>query len=296
MFVEHFHNNTIPNGSELRKRLIFATLIGCWLVQVVAGQTPVFNDEFNKAAGTAPESANWTAETGGGGWGNEELQFYTESNENAFHDGRGSLTIKAIKLPSATTLDCWYGKCLYTSARLKTKGKFDFKYGRIEARIKVPRGAGVWPAFWMLGNDIDKAGWPNCGEIDVMEFIGREPFTVYGTLHGPGYSGSKSIGGSITLSDGTTVSDDFHVFSVEWTRNEIRWFFDGKNYKTITRTDIPKGTAWVFDNPFFIILNFAVGGKWPGGPDRSTQFPQSMLIDYVRVYDSKDLQKLIPGQ
>ena len=278
------------NKPDLRKHLIHAILICCGLVLGVAGQIPVFKDEFDKAAGTSPDPDKWTAESGGGGWGNEELQFYTRSADNAFHDGRGSLAIKAIKLPSATNLDCWYGKCQYTSARLITKGKFDFQYGRIEARIKVPRGVGVWPAFWMLGNDIDSAGWPNCGEIDVMEFIGREPSTAYGTLHGPGYSGSKSIGGSITLPDGKKVSDDFYVFSVEWTQNEIRWFFDGKNYKTITRTDIPKGTPWVFDHPFFIILNFAVGGKWPGSPDRSTQFPQSMLVDYVRVYESKDMQ------
>ena len=290
MGFARFHNNAAMNGTESRKRLIQAILIYCGLVVSVVGQTPVFKDEFDKTAGSAPDPKKWTAERGGGGWGNEELQFYTGSNENAFHDGRGSLAIKAIKLPSATNVECWYGKCQYTSARLITKGKFDFKYGRIDARIKVPRGAGVWPAFWMLGNDIDKAGWPNCGEIDVMEFIGREPSTVYGTLHGPGYSGSNSIGGSITLSDGKKISDDFHVFSVEWTQNEIRWFFDGMNYKTITRNDTPKGTPWVFDHPFFIILNFAIGGKWPGGPDSSTQFPQSMLVDYVRVYESKDTQ------
>jgi beta-glucanase (GH16 family) len=286
-----FHNNAILN-TELRNRLIYAILICCALVLGVDGQTPVFKDEFDKTAGTAPDPEKWTPETGGGGWGNEELQFYTGSNENAFHDGRGSLVIKAIKLGSETEtkLDCWYGKCQYRSARLITKGKFDFKYGRNEARIKVPRGVGVWPAFWLLGNDIDKTGWPNCGEIDVMEFIGREASTVYGTLHGPGYSGPKSIGGFITLSDGKKVSDDFHVFSVQWNQNEIRWFFDGHNYKTITRTDIPKGTPWVFDHPFFIILNFAVGGKWPGSPDGSTQFPQSMLVDYVRVYELKDTQ------
>ncbi|HVQ55254.1 MAG TPA: glycoside hydrolase family 16 protein [Pyrinomonadaceae bacterium] len=285
-----FLNNATLDGSELRKRLIHAILICCGLGLGVAGQMPVFKDEFDKTAGTAPDPEKWTAETGGGGWGNEELQFYTGSNENAFHDGRGSLAIKALKPGSSTKLSCWYGECQYTSARLITKGKFDFKYGRIEARIKVPRGVGVWPAFWLLGNDIDNTGWPNCGEIDVMEFIGREASTVYGTLHGPGYSGSKGIGGSITLSDGKKVSDDFHIFSVEWTQNEIRWLFDGKNYKTITRNDIPKGTPWVFDHPFFIILNFAGGGKWPGSPDSSTLFPQSMFVDHVRVYELKDQQ------
>lgn len=247
--------------------------------------TPIFRDEFEKEVGTPVDSAKWRAEIGGSGWGNEELQFYTASKENTFHGGNGTLAIKAIKLDRTTKLDCWYGKCQYTSARLITKGKFDFKYGRVEARIKVPGGAGVWPAFWMLGNDIDKTGWPNCGEIDVMEFIGREPSTVYGTLHGPGYSGANGIGGSMSVSAGKRVFDDFHVFAVEWTKDDIRWFFDGKTYKAITRQDIPPKTRWVFDHPFFVILNFAVGGKWPGSPDGSTQFPQSMLIDYVRVYD-----------
>jgi len=245
---------------------------------------PIFRDEFEKEVGTPIDSAKWTAEVGGSGWGNEELQFYSESKENAFHDVNGTLAIKAIKLDQTTKLSCWYGKCKYTSARLITKEKFDFKYGRAEARIKVPSGTGVWPAFWMLGNDIDKTGWPTCGEIDVMEFIGREPSTIYGTLHGPGYSGPNAIGGSISVSDGRRAFDDFHVFAVEWTKDDIRWFFDGRNYKTITRGDIPPNTDWVFDHPFFIILNFAVGGKWPGGPGGSSRFPQSMLIDYVRVY------------
>ena len=245
---------------------------------------PIFRDEFKKGIGKPVDSTKWTAEIGGGGWGNEELQFYTDSKENVFHDGSGFMAIRAVKLDPTAKLDCWYGKCRYTSARVITKGKFDFRYGRVEARIRVPRGAGVWPAFWMLGNDIDKTGWPNCGEIDVMEFIGQEASTVHGTLHGPGYSGADAIGGSITLPNGKKISDDFHVFAIEWTKDAIRWFFDGKNYKTITRHDIPPNTRWVFDHPFFIVLNFAVGGKWPGSPDASTQFPQTMLIDYVRVY------------
>jgi len=283
-------NKAVPGKRTFRRFLIRLFLINLMIYSfgvnaICQTSTPIFRDEFNQTDGVLVDPIKWTTETGGGGWGNEELQFYTGTNENVFHDGSGSLAIKAIKLDLTSKLDCWYGKCQYTSARLITKGKFDFKYGRIEARIKVPRGAGVWPAFWLLGNDIDKAGWPTCGEIDVMEFIGREPSTVYGTLHGPGYSGAKGVGGSITLSDGKRVSDDFHVFSVEWTQKDIRWFLDGKNYKTVTRSDIPKGTQWVFDHPFFIILNFAVGGKWPGSPDVSTAFPQAMSIDYVRVYN-----------
>lgn len=206
----------------------------------ICAQVPIFSDEFDRAAGSTVDETKWTREIGGGGWGNEELQVYTTSNGNSFHDGKGSLVIRASVVGPQTKLDCWYGQCKFTSARLITKGKFEFKYGRIEARIKVPVGQGVWPAFWMLGNDIDKAGWPACGEIDVMEFIGREPLTVYGSLHGPGYSGANAIGGNIILKTGKKVSDDFHVFSVEWTEKEIRWFLDGKKYKTVKRRDLPK--------------------------------------------------------
>jgi beta-glucanase (GH16 family) len=241
-----------------------------------------FADEFTGQRGQAFDLSKWTAEIGGSGWGNEELQYYRDDVENVHLDGKGNLAITARSVNSARDLSCWYGKCLYTSARLITKKKIEFKYGRIEARMKLPEGAGVWPAFWMLGNDIDQAGWPGCGEIDIMEFIGREPSTIYGTVHGPGYSGVNSIGGSISLTGGIRPSD-FHVYSVEWSENEIRWFFDGKEYHKFSRTSVPTGSKWVFDHPFFIIINFAVGGKWPGSPDRQTTFPQSMLVDYVRV-------------
>lgn len=247
----------------------------------------LFADEFNGPLGTAFDSSKWAAESGGGGWGNEELQFYTDSTDNVRLDGRGNLEIRALPLPTSTDLSCWYGKCRYTSARLITKGKFDFTYGRAEARIRVPEGAGVWPAFWMLGNDIDKVGWPECGEIDIMEFIGREPSTVYGTLHGPGYSGDKAISRSVSLPASKKIASGFHIFAVEWERSEIRWYFDGKLYSTLTPKDIPQGSRWVFDHPHFLILNFAVGGRWPGSPDSSTRFPQSMLVDYVRVTSIK---------
>lgn len=242
----------------------------------------LFSDEFKGESKQTFDTAKWTAETGGGGWGNEELQFYRDGIRNAHLDGKGNLVITAEKIDPAGDLTCWYGKCLYTSARLITKKKFEFKYGRVEARIKLPQGAGVWPAFWMLGNDIDRIGWPACGEIDIMEFIGREPAKIYGTIHGPGYSGAASVGGSITLT-GDKRTSDFHIYAVEWSENEIRWFFDGKEYHKFSRTNIPSGSKWVFDHPFFIILNFAVGGKWPGSPDSKTRFPQSMLIDNVRV-------------
>ena len=248
-----------------------------------------FADEFSGSFGRSFDFSKWSPEIGGAGWGNEELQFYTKNVENVRLDGNGNLEIRAVPLQTNNGLTCWYGGCRYTSARLITKGKFSFRYGRAEARIKVPEGDGVWPAFWMLGEDIDKTGWPNCGEIDIMEFIGREPSTVYGTVHGPGYSGAGGIGRSVSLQSPQKVASDFRVFAVEWSDDEIQWFLDGKHYGTVTRKDLPAGTKWVFDGPFFIILNFAVGGRWPGPPGPATSFPQSMLVDYVRVAPLKSL-------
>ncbi|HVE58862.1 MAG TPA: glycoside hydrolase family 16 protein, partial [Pyrinomonadaceae bacterium] len=181
-------------------------------------------------------------------------------------------------------LSCWYGPCQYTSARLITKGKFDQKYGKFEARIKIPRGQGLWGACWMLGNNIDIVGWAQCGEIDIMENIGREPSIVHGTIHGPGYSGANGIGAPFSLANNAVFADDFHVYSTEWSENKISFYVDGIHYKTITPTDLPTGTKWVYDHPFFIILNFAVGGPWGGNPDGTSVFPNTMIIDYVRVY------------
>ena len=247
--------------------------------------TLVWSDEFNGPAGATVDSTKWVFETGNGsnGWGNHELEYYTNSTKNAATDGAGNLVITAVKETLAPKFRCWYGQCQYTSARLKTQGKFEQAYGRFEARIKVPRGQGMWPAFWMLGNNIQRAGWPTCGEIDIMENIGREPSIVHGTIHGPGYSGANGIGAPYALSSGA-FSDNFHVFAVEWEPNVIRWYVDGTLYQTRTPADLPPGSTWVFDHPFFIILNEAVGGYWPGDPDGTTVFPQKMTIDYVRVY------------
>lgn len=242
-----------------------------------------FSDEFNGPAGSPVDSSKWTLETGGWGWGNQELEYYTNSTANSFHNGLGSLVIRAVKLSPPLTLSCWYGPCQYTSARMITKQKFEGKYGRFEARIKIPRGQGIWPAFWLLGNDIDTVGWPACGEIDIMENIGREPNIVHGTIHGPGYSGGAGIGGQYVLQGGGAFADEFHVYAIEWSNGRITWYVDGIAYRTITSAEIPSGTQWVFDHPFFIILNVAVGGSWPGNPDGTTVFPQEMLIDYVRV-------------
>jgi beta-glucanase (GH16 family) len=245
----------------------------------------IFQDEFNSPQSGAPiDTAKWTAEIGGKGWGNQELQYYTDTTENAFLSGDGSLVIKAVKRDLPLSYGCWYGPCRYTSARLITKKKFESRYGRFEARIKIPRGQGIWSAFWLLGNDIDQAGWPKCGEIDILENIGREPSTVHATIHGPGYSAAKGIGASYKLKNNRAFADDFHVYAAEWDENKIRFYVDGKLYKTITPKDLPPQTDWVYDHPFFIILNLAVGGNWPGAPDETTVFPQMMLVDYVRVY------------
>jgi beta-glucanase (GH16 family) len=246
-----------------------------------ASVAQTWSDEFDGAAGSAPDSAKWTLETGGSGNGNHELQYYTKSSDNAALDGNGHLVITARK-NSDSGLQCWNGTCQYTSARLNTAQAFTQAYGRFEARIKVPRGQGVWPAFWMLGDNLGSVGWPNSGEIDVMENVGKEPGTVHGTIHGPGYSGSGGIGAAYTLPDGKAFADDFHVFAVDWSPTAITWSVDGQAYETRTPADV-NGNKWVYDHPFFVILNLAVGGDWPGSPDSGTSFPQTMTVDYVRV-------------
>jgi len=238
-----------------------------------------WSDEFDGAAGTPVDGTKWVADTGGQGWGNEERQYYTAGAENASLDGAGRLVITARPDPSSSR-SCWYGTCRYTSARFKTSGRFARMYGRFEARLRLPRGQGLWPAFWMLGEDIGTVGWPKSGEIDVMENIGREPGVVHGTMHGPGYSAGNGITGSSTIAN----PDEFHIYAVEWTPGQVRWVVDDKEYHRVTPTNLPAGATWVFDHPFFVILNVAVGGKWPGDPDASTTFPQQMIVDYVRVY------------
>ncbi len=239
----------------------------------------IWSDEFNGPAGTSPDPQFWGyAEGDGQGYGNHELEYYTASPSNASMDGRGNLVITARK---ASGLTCYYGPCLYTSARIFTKGKFSVKYGRIEARIKIPGGQGLWPAFWMLGDNIDQVGWPACGEIDVMENWGNQPQKVWGTIHGPGYSGSSGHGGTRNL--GAPLADGFHVFAVDWAPDLIVWSIDGQPYFQARPSDVAPN-RWVFDQPFFLLLNVAVGGDFGGKPDSSTVLPASMSVDYVRVY------------
>jgi len=232
-----------------------------------------WSDEFD---GDTINPENWLYDTGAGGWGNNELQSYTDRDENArLEDG--------ILIIEAREED--YRGSDYTSARVKTQFLQSWTYGRVEARMKLPAGQGVWSAFWMLGEDIATSGWPQCGEIDIMENIG-DPNTVYGTIHGPGYSGGDGVGSSYT-SSALALDEDFHIYAIEWQPGEISWYVDDVLYNTISDADV--SGAWVYDYDFFIILNLAVGGLWPGNPDETTIFPQRLLVDYVRVYRDTEL-------
>jgi beta-glucanase (GH16 family) len=248
--------------------------------------TLVWSDEFNGANGSTPDSAKWTPETGAGQ--NNELQFYT-NNQNARMDGAGNLVIQArreVTAGSACPRDPISGSttCQYTSGRLNTHGKLDFTYGRVETRMKVSTTQGLWPAFWMLGsNFFTGRGWPGAGEIDIMEHVGRDPNRVYSTLHAPAYFGGGGFG--LPLDLGTPVGNAFHVFAVEWDSNHMTFFVDSNPFFTVDRATLEQTKGpWVFDHPFFILLNNAVGGDFPGPPGAGTVLPQNMVIDYVRVF------------
>lgn len=239
----------------------------------------VMADEFDTDG--APNSAIWNYDIGDGtanglpaGWGNGELQYYTDRSDNV--TVQNGLLIITAKQES-------FGNSNYTSARLLTKGKFEQTYGRFEARIRLPNGKGLWPAFWLLGDDSNGTEiWPQIGEIDIMEYVGDEPSTVFGTVHGPGYSGGESISKSYKL-DNDRFDNGFHIFGVEWGPDYINWYVDDVLYSQLTPEDVPG--EWVFNRgPFYIILNVAVGGALPGSPNEETVFPQTMLVDYVRVY------------
>jgi beta-glucanase (GH16 family) len=232
----------------------------------------VWQDEFNVDG--APNNTLWSYDigTGNNGWGNNELQYYTNRPENIVVEN-GMLKITAKR-------ELYMGSG-YTSAKIVTKGIFEKKYGRFEARIKLPWGKGLWPAFWMLGSNIDQVGWPQCGEIDIMEYLGNRPTSVFGTLHGPGYSGGASVSKSYTLAN-NRFDNDFHVFGIEWGENYINYYVDDVLYNQIKPEDVPG--EWVFNNSFYMILNMAVGGNLPGSPNQDTVFPQVMLVDYIRVY------------
>jgi beta-glucanase (GH16 family) len=236
----------------------------------------VWSDEFTGAAGTSPNDANWAFDIGASGWGNQELQFYTNRPSNVSLDGNGNLVITARR-------ESYFG-APFTSARVKTQGKFAQAYGRFEARMKTVAGPGLWPAFWMLGANIDTKPWPQCGEIDIMEQRGQEPYINNATLHGPGYSGGAAITKSFALTNGRFDSE-FHIYAVEWGTDYIDFFVDDFLYKRVTPKDLPG--EWVYNQPFFIIMNVAVGGSYVGFPTTGTPFPQSLTVDYVKVYKQK---------
>jgi len=234
----------------------------------------VWSDEFDGPAGQSPDCARWTFDIGTD-WGNDQLEYDTNRPANVSLDGQGNLAITARE-------ESYLG-CDYTSGRINTRNGLTRTRGRFEARIKLPVGRGLWPAFWLLGADVGSVGWPACGEIDIMEYRGQYPDVVTGALHGPGYSGGNSLGDSYRLS-GASFDDDYHVFAVDWDASSITWSVDDDAYMTLGPSDLPSGTSWVFNHDFFIVLNLAVGGNYVGPPDGSTTFPQTMLVDYVRVY------------
>lgn len=236
--------------------------------------TLVWEDEFEGAAGQLPDPQRWAFDVGGHGWGNAQLEYNTDRAENVSLDGSGNLAIVARE-------ESYQGNG-YTSARIKTQELFEQAYGRFEARIRLPVGAGIWPAFWMLGYDIDTVGWPECGEIDIMEFRGQEPGVIHGSLHGPGHSGGQAVTQRYALPNGR-FDTDFHVFGVEWDSESISWFVDGERYNRVRSGDV--SGRWAYDHPFFLLLNVAVGGNFIGPPNAATVFPQTMLVDWVRVYE-----------
>jgi len=267
--------------------IFFITLFGCsdtGSIQKLPQRNYqlVWTDEFDSIAGSLPNTKKWAFELGGGGWGNSEYEVYTNNPANVSMDGKSHLAITATKVPTTPY-------ATYYSGRIITKGLFAQTYGRFEARIKLPYGPGIWPAFWILGANKDSLdsnkktiGWPQCGEIDIMELNGSKPNIINGTVHGPGYSGGLAITKSYGLVN-DRYDNDFHVFAIEWGKNYVDFFVDNALYQEITPASVTG--SWVFnDHPFYILLNLAVGGNYVTGPTDQTSFPQTMLVDYVRVY------------
>lgn len=249
------------------------------LAQARAAPHPTWSDEFNGRSGSRPSRLKWRYDVGGHGWGNDELERYTRRASNARLDGRGHLVITARhERPRARH------RRHYTSARLKTFGRFSFRYGRVAARMRVPSGRGLWPALWMMGTNIRRVGWPRCGEIDVMELLGQHPSRVYGTVHGPGPHRKRGVGGKLTVR--RSLARGFHVYAASWTPYRVRFSLDGHRYETVRRSRYPKRDAWAFRHRMFIVLNLAVGGRWPGPPSARTRFPAHLEVDWVRVWRS----------
>jgi beta-glucanase (GH16 family) len=235
---------------------------------------------FPGPAGTSPNPATWSFDTGNN-WGTKgELDYYTSSPQNASVDGHGNLVITARRQPATAngiTRE-------YSTARIQTYQKFDFTYGQISARIKVPSGAGLWPQFWAVGDSAySNNNWPASGEIDAMEMVGSDPFNAYGTIHGPDAQSANGYAIQGTYHSATSLAAGFHTYSATWTPSQISFAVDGHTYKTITPAGLPSGASWPFNHPFFVILDLAVGSSWPGAPTAATSFPASMLVNSVKV-------------
>jgi beta-glucanase (GH16 family) len=271
--------------------LAIATVLAVALPARAQSWNLTWSDEFNGAAGTFPDSTKWNYDVGNnGGWGNGELEVYcaagsnaapcSSANPNVFMNGSGSLVLRARRDAAGT----------WTSTRMLTNGKFSAQYGRIEARMRLVTANGLWPAFWMLGTNIGSVGWPSCGEMDIMEWVDNYgPSVTSSTIHGPGYSGAGGIGVQTGFPNGTRADDpNYHIYGVIWSPNQIQFYRDTITNitKTITPANIPAGTTWAYNHPFFLLLNQAVGGNWFAGPDGSTPAVNDVLVDYVRVYQA----------
>jgi len=262
--------------------LAATTLAACGSPGTYDGRRLVWFDDFDGPAGRAPDAADWGYDRFGGlTAGNDELQCYTDSSDNVALDGDGHLVLTALPAPGRTCADGSHS--LYTSGRITTQGLHAWKYGRLEVRARVPSGVGTWPAFWALGEDKDAVGWPACGEIDVMEHVGRTPATVSGALHGPTADGQHWFEHVETHTE-APLSDGFHTFAVDWDDAGVTWRLDGDAYAHLSREQAEKRGTWVFDKPYFLVLNLAVGGVLGGPVPDTTTFPQRFVIDYVRVY------------
>ena len=238
-------------------------------------QQLVWSDDFDGDAGTSPDASRWGYDigTGDNGWGNGEFQYYTDRPENASLDGEGNLLITARREG--------FGGQPFTSARMVTRDKFEQAYGRFEIRAKTPVGPGVWPAIWLLGGNCDVVEWPQCGEIDIMEKRGQRPEEIAGSLHGPGYSAGNAVTANYIL-ENSRFDQEFHVFAIEWGTDFVEWYVDDYLYARVEADDVPG--EWVYDHPFYLIMNIAIGGNYVGFPTSETPLPQSMVVDYVRVY------------
>lgn len=288
MNIEFKHIGTMK--VKVLKYICLLAIVSFYGCETDDGQTVarltnlVLSEEFDTDG--APNSTVWDFDIGtgpnGDGWGNQELQYYTARPENVtIQNGVMLITAREESFEGSQ----------YTSARLLTKDRFEQRYGRFEARIRLPFGQGIWPAFWMLGADIDENPWPGAGEIDIMEYRGQNPTVLIGSVHGPGYNGGNAISKEYTL-ENDRFDTGFHIFGIEWGPDFVNYYVDDVLYNQITPEDVSEETngqgVWVFDKPFFILMNLAVGGSFVGAPNAETQFPQTMLVDYVRVYEFEE--------